>query len=176
MDTNKQITELYGRLMRSGAVRALIPMGYVPAMPILTIENDYLIATVPFTRYKVTGEVDRTIVFPARYLMRFVLPEGELAGFSDLMYAPAFDGTDFNKGIGLFRHEAVRDLDRAEYAQLRADTLACYDRVAAAIIDGDGYSEADHDRMTRCLRRVVEPALRPLYKYVSPDFFNKYFK
>jgi len=37
-----------------------IPLGYVPGLPILTIRNESLIIRIPYLKYKVTGEVDRT--------------------------------------------------------------------------------------------------------------------
>lgn len=61
---NNSITHLYDELKSRVEVQALIPMGYVPGMPIIAILNDQLVAKVPFLRYKATGEIDRTLVFP----------------------------------------------------------------------------------------------------------------
>ena len=37
-----------------------MPMGYVPNLPILCILNGNLCMKIPFLKYKVTGEIDRT--------------------------------------------------------------------------------------------------------------------
>lgn len=37
-----------------------MPMGYVPNLPILCILNGNLCMKIPFLKYKVTGEIDKT--------------------------------------------------------------------------------------------------------------------
>ena len=58
MDYKSLITELYAGIKKRPEVKAVIPMGYVPGYPVLTIRNEQLIVAVPFLRYKQTGEID----------------------------------------------------------------------------------------------------------------------
>ena len=69
--TKGAISSLFKSMKSREEVRLLIPMGYIPGMPILTIKNDQLVAAFPFLRYKITGEVDRTFVFPIKYVIEY---------------------------------------------------------------------------------------------------------
>ena len=83
MNNSALISALYAGIKKRSETRTLIPMGYVPGIPMLTIKNDCLIAIVPFLRYKTTGEKDRTLVFPIRYVLEYSLPELTLVKFAD---------------------------------------------------------------------------------------------
>ena len=119
MSNSTMITSLYKGLSKRDEVRALIPMGYVPGIPMLAVKNEYLVAIVPFLKYKITGTVDHTLVFPVKYVMEFALPESTLTAFRDLAYEEQFAQVDFNKCIGFFRHEEIKNLSKEEYQNLR---------------------------------------------------------
>ena len=56
-------------------LNCLMPLGYVPGLPILQIRNDQLCLMIPYLRYKVTGVADKTQVYPIRFALTLVLPE-----------------------------------------------------------------------------------------------------
>ena len=64
-------------------------LGYVPGLPILSIMNGNLCMKVPYIKYKITGEVDKTYVYPTRYVVTVSLPDGTIAGLEDLSYNKA---------------------------------------------------------------------------------------
>lgn len=176
MDYKSLITELYAGIKKRPEVKAVMPMGYVPGYPVLTIKNEQLIVVVPFLRYKQTGEIDRTIVFPIRYVMEFVVPELTLVCFRDLSIEESFADTDFDKGTGFFRHNAIKDLDKNGYAALRARVLAGFDMIVRALVED---TECDASRETAFkndLQRAVEPSLLVYYKALDSDFYSKYLK
>ena len=170
------ITSLYKGLRKRDEVRALIPMGYVPGMPMLAVKNEYLMVIVPFLKYKTTGTVDRTLVFPVKYVMEFALPESTLTAFRDLAYEEQFAKVDFNKGIGFFRHEEIKNFSKEEYQNLREETLAQLDKLCAFLIENTSYTQQDDHKLSDLLGKIVEPSLMPFYKVLDNDFFNKYLK
>ena len=77
------ISELFHTLKRRPELQAVIPMGYTPGLPMLNIRQDNLCVEIPFLRYKVTGEKDRTLVYPVRYVATYLVPEMQMIRFTD---------------------------------------------------------------------------------------------
>lgn len=174
MNNSALISALYAGIKKRSETRALIPMGYVPGIPMLTIKNDCLIAIVPFLRYKTTGEKDRTLVFPIRYVLEYSLPELTLVKFADLAVESNFSEVNFKKAIGFFRHEAIKNLDKNAYQELRQKTLSQFDKLCDMLINDKPYTENDEQELKKCLNLIVEPSLYGFYKTINIDFFNKY--
>lgn len=173
MKTNT-VTELFASLNHREEIKALIPMGYTPGIPVLSSRHDELCAEIPYLRYRMTGKKDRTLIYPARYIVSYVLPEMNMVSFVDLAYTPAADNIDFDKPIGYFRHEAIADLDRQGYNDLRARTLTGLDRLAASLLGEDVEDAGSEGQLARDISRIIEPSLHPLYKSLSPNFFKKF--
>lgn len=173
---NSIITNLYATIKKRTEVRTLIPMGYVPGLPILAIKNECLVAIVPFLRYKMTGIKDRTLVFPTRYLMQFSLPDLTLTQYSDLAFEKNFSEVNFKKAIGFFRHDAVKGLDKESYLELRKAALLQYDKLCGMLINDAEYSDEDDLKLKKNLQILLEPSLHGMYKAIDADFFNKYIK
>ena len=176
MNSDKVISNLHYRLKHRPEVRQLIPMGYVPCIPILKVSNDILCAEYPFLRYKVTGKPDETLVYPIRYTLTYELPEYTVVGFRDLTTDSRFGKVDFNKPCSRFRHEAIRDLDKKAFDSLRSDTLQGLDLVVDALLNDTPYSLQEEEQLVRDLSKIIDPALYPFYRALSPDFYNKYLK
>jgi len=171
------ISRLYKELKNRGEVRALIPMGYVPGMPVITIKNDQLVAKVPFLRYKATGEVDRTLVYPIKYVLEYLIPEGQLVGFKDLAIENGFEDSDFDKVIGFFRHEAVKQMDRETFAAYKAETLTKFDKLVNFLLgDAEDYTAKDDKSLATNLQTIIEPFVSNHYVMLDEDFYNKYLK
>ena len=151
-----------------------MPMGYSSALPILQIRNDCLCLTIPYLKYKVTGVVDKTLVFPIRYTITVELPENNVIGFSDLSFNKSFGKVDFNKPIGYFRHESIKDLDKKEYKAKRAELLALYSKLADSLLYGTEFTEEDNAQMKALLQLLVEPSLYPIYRVLDRDFYNRF--
>lgn len=151
-----------------------LPMGYVEGLPILQIRNGQLCLTIPFLKYQVTGKVDQTLVYPIRYAVTVLLPEGKVLSFQDLSVMPQFAKVDFNKPVGLFRHEAIKQWGKKEYTAKREELLGMYDKVANALLYGDAYTEEDEQAMRAALQTMVEPSQLPIYKVLDGDFYEKY--
>lgn len=174
MNHDKLISDLFASLRSRPEVRVLLPMGYTPGLPVFTVENDYLCVTFPWLRYKVTGEADKTHVFPVRYMLTYVLPECVCTRFEDLAYTPGYADADFSRPCGLFRHDAIKDLDRAGYEALRSRTLAGMDALASSLLDDTPLNPATEMQLEQDLKKIIEPSLMGQYRHLAPDFYKRY--
>lgn len=162
--------------MKSNAffLNCKIPMGYTAGFPILQIKNDSLCITFPYLRYQTTGVVDKTLVYPMRYLISMELPTEKIISFENLEYNEKFRNIDFRKPVGYFRHEEIRRFNKAEYKSLYDELMCEYDKVINSLIFGVDYGAEDEKRMKELLQLLVEPSLLPMYKALDNDFYNKY--
>ncbi len=153
-----------------------MPMGYVYGYPVLQIRNGSLCMKIPFLRYKVTGKPDQTLVFPIRYSVTMELPEERFVEFNDYAYDNRFADVDFDKAVGLFRHESVKSLNKKEYEAKRAELFGLYDKLAASLLNGEEFTAEDNAKMKDMLQMLVEPSLLPIYKVLDKDFYEKYLR
>lgn len=151
-----------------------LPMGYVHGLPILHIKNDRLCMTVPYLKYKITGEIDKTYVYPIKFTVTVSLPENKIIAFRDLEFEPAFKNVDFFKPVGLFRHDAIKHLTKKEYAVKKDELFSQYDRVINSLLYSGEYSVTDEQKMSELIQLLIEPSLKPIYKVLDSDFYNKY--
>lgn len=169
------VSSFFKELGRRPELQSIIPMGYSPGIPIIAARRNNLCLIVPFLRYKITGEKDKTLVFPIRYVTEYLIPEKILIRFEDLLYGELAGKIDFNKACGLFRHKAIESLTRQEYNSLRKKTLEGLDKVAEVLLYGSHYSVNEEEQLINCLRTIVEPSLWESYRSLAPQFYNKYF-
>lgn len=155
-----------------------MPMGYVPGLPILCILNGNLCMKVPYLKYKVTGEVDKTYVYPVRYVATIIVPEGQVVSFEDLSLNEAFAQVNFSDPVGIFRHEAIKDLDKAAYNSLRKTLYGLYDKMIEGLTSTATeelhFKDAEERQFKRLFNVILEPSLRPFYKAIDINFSNKY--
>ncbi|MGN0551029.1 MAG: hypothetical protein ACI4I4_04210 [Acutalibacteraceae bacterium] len=153
-----------------------LPLGYVNGYPIIQIRNDRLCMLIPYLKFKTTGEVDKTLVYPIRYTATLSLPDKKFIGFEDLAFNPAFRKIDFNKAIGFFRHDSIKQYSKPEYREKRAELLSMYDKAEGAILYGEEYTDDDFESFRELLNIMLEPSLKPIYKALDADFYNTYFE
>lgn len=151
-----------------------MPMGYVPGLPVLCILNGNLCMKVPFLKYKITGEVDKTFVYPTRYLATVTIPEEQIVAFEDLALQEAFAKVTFSDPVGTFRHEAIKHLDKTAYHHLRSALFEEYDKIVNSLTLGQPYSSKDEINFKHLFNTLLEPSLRPFYKAIDSSFANKY--
>lgn len=151
-----------------------MPMGYVSGLPILCILNGNLCMKIPFLKYKVTGEIDKTFVYPTKYVATVTIPEEQVVAFEDLSLQNNFANVSFSSPIGTFRHEAVKELDKTAYENLRSRLYKEYDKIVDSLINGKEYSSSDESKFRKLFNTVLEPSLHPFYKAIDKEFANKY--
>lgn len=149
-----------------------MPMGYTAGLPIISAKCGKVCLKVPFLRYKVTGVVDKTLVFPIKYVLSYSMPNMFPIGFADLDFNVIFRKVDFTKPIGYFRHDAIKTLSKSEYESKRKELMAMYDELANALINNEAFKkEAEFKAL---LNMLIEPSLKPIYKVLDKEFYNKY--
>lgn len=175
MDTKISVKSILRQMHRNEFVRGCrMSMEYTYSYPILQIKNDRLCLVIPYLKYKTTGEVDKTYVYPIRYAITIVLPEMMPTEYKNLEYESRLGKVDFKTPIGLFRHDAIKHLNKKEYEATREELYACYDKVIAAILFDKEYDIEDEEKMRNILQMMVEPCQLPIYKILDEDFYNKY--
>lgn len=174
---NSIVSSFYLDLKRRPELQAVIPMGYNPGIPMLSVKQDNLCLIIPFLRYKIiiNGEKKQTLVFPIRYVVEYLIPERQLVRIEDLAFSKYAEKVDFDKACGLFKHEAIANFTQQEYKMLRTDTLKSYDKAVDVLLNGKSYLISDLNLMASQLQTIVEPSLWAFYKSIEPQFFNKYF-
>jgi len=171
------ITSLYETIKSREEVRLLIPMGYVPGMPIITIKNEQLVAVIPFLRYKVTGEVDRTLVYPIKYVIEYLIPEAQVVSFRDLSVEEHYVNKNFDEVLGFFRHESIKDLDKHEFVLFKEKVLVQYDDLVNFLLgESDLFTQSNEIEFKSNLQTIIEPFILNLYAELDIDFYNKYLK
>ena len=171
---NNIVSELFASLKRRPEIQALIPMGYTPGIPVFSSRQDELCVEIPFLRYRTTGEIDRTLVYPVRYMATYVIPEMKMVSFVDFAFTKMADNVDFNKPVGYFRHEAIANLNQKEYNDLRKRTLLGLDKLASSLLGETEEDPENENRLAADISRIVEPSLYPFYKSLSSNFFRKF--
>ena len=151
-----------------------IPLEYNAGYPIMFIRNSKLCVLVPFLKYKITGIVDQTLVYPVKYTVTLVLPECKVCAFENLVVNSQFEKVDFSKPIGFFRHESVKQFTKSEYEMKRDELFGMYDKMIQALIYGGEYSDEDDEAFRNLLNILIEPSLKPIYKTLDRDFYDKY--
>ncbi len=151
-----------------------MPMGYVEGYPMFHRVNGKVYLVVPFLRFKVTGEVDKTLVYPIRYTVTAELPTGRIASFQDLAADSRFRKVDFDKPIGLFRHDAIKDLTKQEFAAVKEELYGAYDAVISSLLAGQEPAQEAVEAMAKLLSRLAEPCEKPIYQALDSNFCAKF--
>lgn len=151
-----------------------MPMDYSSGFPIMQINNGSLCLLIPYLKYKPTGVVDQTLVYPIRFTITIELPQARVVKFEDLSFHPQFGKIDFNSPIGQFRHDAIKQYNKKEYFDLRDELYSLYDRVAEFLLYRADYNAVDEERTRELLMLLVEPSELPIYEILDKDFYEKY--
>jgi len=151
-----------------------IPLEYVAGAPIFRVTNSKPYLVIPFLRYKMTGVVDKTYVYPIRYTITISIPDKKIVGFEDLSINPRFRKVDFGKPIGLFRHESVKNYTQKQFKDERAKLYAFYDNILTALVAKEEITTADDEAFSALLKVLLEPSLKPIYRVLDKEFFDKY--
>ncbi|MBQ7528832.1 hypothetical protein IJT10_02870 [bacterium] len=153
---------------------SLVPMGYTAGLPILHVVGQRTALILPYLRYKITGRVDKTLVFPPRYIFTVEIPSGIVVAFEDLCWQKRFAKVNFSKPVGIFRHEAIRDMDKGEYKQKRLELLDLADSLLASARCGERPLAREEENFRKIYNILLEPSLEKFYRVIAPDFFRNY--
>ncbi len=151
-----------------------MPMDYTPGLPMLTVVNGTPYYVIPYLKFRMTGEVDRTRVFPPRFVVKVCATNGNIVVFQDISSYKRFEKINFQHPVGIFRHAAIRHFSKASYQQKRNELLALMDRLAASAEDKTKFSGLDNVKLCNLFALLLEPSLKPFYHAIEKDFFETY--
>ena len=175
MSDNFSLSDFLRELKSSDFVLGCeMPMGYTPGLPTLLIKNDALIIQIPYLKYQTTGETDKTLVFPVRYVIELTLPDLKFINYKDLMFDSAYQTIDFSRPIGLFRHDTIKNLNKREYKAKKEELFKCYDEVVDYLLNDGEYTDSDENHFKELFSLMLEPSLYKMYRVLNKDFCNKY--
>ena len=147
-------------------------MGYMADYPIISILGNKACLKIPFLKYKITGEIDKTLVYPVKYVLTYSLPDMRPVGFEDLQYNGMFRKVDFGKPVGYFRHEAIKSLTKKTYKAKKEELLNMYSDLAVSLINKVPF--AREEEFKSLLGMMIEPSVKPIYKAIDREFYDKY--
>ena len=153
-----------------------IPMGYNPGIPMLSLRNGDPCLIIPFLKYQMTGEIDKTRVFAPRFVVTVTANDGKIVKYEDLMYDSRFEEVDFRKPVGLFRHSSIRHLKKEDYNKMRKEIYALLDALSDSMTGKMEFDEMDAMKLNKKLSILLEPSMKPFYHAIDKTFFETYIK
>lgn len=169
---NVTITDFLQRAYKSDARKLLIPMELSAGWPSISIKKQQLCITLPYFKVQ-PGKGGQIFLFPLSYVMTLTWPNGVMIDFAELKYKKEYNKSiDFTKPVGIFKHEAVKNWTREEYAAKRKELYSYYDELIAGISEKKDFMHADE--MRSLFRMLMEPSLYPMYRNIAGNFFESY--
>ena len=174
---NIEVSKILKGVKSSGFFRNTeIPLGYVDGLPIITVKNKIPCLIIPFLKYKITGVVDKTLVFPVKYCITVSLNDGKIIGYTNLSFDEKFKKIDFEKPVGFFRHDAVKNYSKIEYKEKKKELYGMYNKIISSMLNGEACDIFDVEDFTQLLNIIIEPSLKPIYEALDKEFYDKYLK
>jgi hypothetical protein len=167
---NITMEEFLKELNKSDIVRKQVPLGLGMGLPMLDIIGEELCVSVPY--YKVIpAPEDKTLIFPPEYVITAKWPNGLIVGYQNLRYDREYSKVKFDKPIGTFRHEAIKQWNKGEYQRKKAELFKMYDAFIASLYSDEPYTD---DGFAELLNTIIEPSLRPFYMRIGKGFYHKF--
>lgn len=166
--------EVLKNLKTNAGLMGNLPLGYTHGIPMLSLRNDTPCLVVPYLKYQITGEVDKTRVFAPRFVATATMKNGSVVKFEDLAYDSRFEEIDFNKPIGLFRHQAIKHLGKNDYKKVRNHLYFMLDKLSSSMTGESEFNEMDLMKLTQLASLLIEPSVKPFYHAINKSFFELY--
>lgn len=151
-------------------------MGYTPGLPMLSLRNGEPCLVIPFLKYQMTGKVDKTHVYAPRYIATVRMADGKVVNYTDLLYDTRFEEVDFSIPVGIFRHSAIRHLNKNDYNKLREELYTLMDSLSNSMLGNVEFDEIDFMKLSKLFQLLLEPSVKPFYHAIDKTFFETYIK
>jgi hypothetical protein len=171
MGNNMTMQGFINTINKSELRRCSIPMELSSGWPFVSIKKNTICVTIPYFATQRTKEKDY-LLFPLSYLMTVTWSNGKIVELLSLKYNKEYKAIDFSKPVGVFKHEAVKDMNAEEYNAKKVDLYACYDKLIECITEKKSFD--DEEKMRTLFKVLMEPGLYPMYKFISPKFYETY--
>ena len=168
---NKTIKTFIEMIRKSNTAQSLIPMEFVSGLPILSLRRGEICITIPYYRAKVQPQ-DKTLIYPLAYSITALWSNGLIVDYKNFNFVPAMKKLDFTKPIGTFRHEAIKNLSKQQYMELKKELFDCYDEYLSCIEKRNPFTKSEP--MKELLNLIMEPCQKPMYLILGRKFFEEF--
>lgn len=172
----RSISNVINDFRKTSIYKEMIPTKFNCGFPIIQIENRSLCVVLPFYRFQLSHELDKSTVYPIRYCVTILWDTAKPIRFEDLSSNKAFKRVQFEKPIGYFRHDEIKHLNKAQYYETKDHLYRMYDQLIEYLIDGEEYSKESEESFKQLLNMMIEPCLIPFYKVLNRKFADKFLR
>lgn len=151
-----------------------IPLGYTAGLPMLSLRRGMPCLIIPFLKYQIVGEVDKTRVFAPRFVITATKDSARVVKYEDLLYDARFEEVDFSRPIGFFRHSTIKHLTRSDYNKMRGELYLLLDCLGDSMIGTIDFDEMDVIKISRLYNTLLEPSVKVFYHALDKSFFETY--
>ncbi len=180
MTTNDCQTEkLLKNIRKTDLFRQLIPQEAGIGFPIPLRRKDKVYAILPCFGFKPTSEKGKTLLYPPFATITVNWENQVAVEYVNLMFRKDEPGKEWTEvlwegEIGTFPHEALAKMTVNEYQQKRLQLLEMYDQMFLALAKKETLSSQWEASFSQLLSLLIEPALIPYYRILSPKFGDRF--
>ena len=167
------IKDFLTKINTSPVVRSYVAMDRGYGLPMLSIVGNRLLVSVFYYRV-LPRKDDKSLIMPPEYVLSFDYPSCKLARFEAIRMSPRGKGLDFDQPVGTFRHDAIKDLDRAAYQTKKDELYALLDKLIANLGGEGEFTDDDERQLATLYQMLTEPSLHPAYRSCAPAFFSRF--
>jgi hypothetical protein len=154
--------------------RQLVPQEAGIGWPIPLHKGGKAYVTLPFFGYTPGLQESSTKLFPPFAIMTFEWSNLMPVEYVNLRFRNPWPEGQWEGQVGTFPHPAVSHIKVTEYKARRSELLAMYDEMFDTLDLGESLPPFQARRFGQLLRLLMEPALEPYYRALSPQFFEHF--
>ena len=163
--------DFMGNVNKSETRGGLIPMEVSSGWPSIAIKNKEICITIPYFRGRRTQD-GKTALYPISHVLTVKWSDMAVVDYSVLAFDKEYKQIDFSKPVGLFPHESVEGLSKEDYKAKRDELFSLYDELIECVAEKKPFN--NEGKMRTLFNVLMEPSLYPMYKHISPKFYEKY--
>ncbi|EDX83179.1 hypothetical protein S7335_358 [Synechococcus sp. PCC 7335] len=152
----------------------LIPMEALTGWPMPLRRESNIYVHLPFVGANQSHGKQGMALFPPFALITVDWSNGLPVQYLNLRFQHPWPEGNWNSQAGTFPHPEIAQLPKAEYVSKRQELLAMYDHLLNSLAKREAFSLEWKARFSESLRLLMEPALEPYYRALSPKFFQTF--
>ena len=174
--TSSRTEALMKGVRQTGLFHDLVPMeaGIGWPIPSRSRSSGRAILTLPFFGMSPTVDRGVTALFAPFSGITLDWLNGRPVQYVDYRFRSAWANIDFSRPVGVFPHDAVRNLTRKEYLEKRAELLLRYDALMDTLAAGGELPPFWIKEFAEALKLLIEPGLLRFYAKLGPTFYEKF--
>ena len=163
------LKEIIHNFNRGDFRRKQIPMELASVWPSVKLYNGKIAVTIPYFRRR---NLENGIALYPIYCAVTILADNpdRILDFTLYPMATEWNGIDFSKPVGKFKHKALEDVKtKSEYNALCDRLYAYYDEMIESVKKRIAFE--NEDSMKALFSKLMEPSLYPFYLKINKRFY-----